>query len=86
MSGEANTTVEPDYPPDAVGAVSAAVERLAYSVPEVARAVGASRGWVQELVSQGVLPSTKVGGRRFVLRDDLLDLLRSGRTPQPVDG
>jgi excisionase family DNA binding protein len=47
------------------------MERLAFSVPEVARALGASVASVWRWVRCGELPATKVGGRVLVPRDAL---------------
>lgn len=51
------------------------VERLAYSVPEAARALGISRTYAYELAQQGVLPTKRIGNRVVVPRTALERLL-----------
>jgi excisionase family DNA binding protein len=51
------------------------VPRLAYSVGEVADALGVSRAWVNTHISDGTIPSAKIGGRRLIRREALDSLL-----------
>jgi excisionase family DNA binding protein len=53
--------------------------KLALRVRDAATAIGLSRSSICKLMAMGRLPSTKVGGRRLVLRSDLEALLQSGR-------
>ncbi len=47
------------------------MEKLAYSVEDVAELLSVGRTKVVALVSSGEIPSIKVGGRRLVPRQDL---------------
>jgi len=51
------------------------VERLVYSVPECARALGLSRSNAYDLVQQGILPSVRIRGRVLVPKKSLFSLL-----------
>jgi len=53
-------------------------DRLAYSVQEVAKALGISRDMVNDLLRTGRLGSIKVGRRRLISRKHLERLLESG--------
>jgi excisionase family DNA binding protein len=53
-------------------------EKLALRVNEAAVAAGISRSTIYKLMSAGTLRTTKVGGRRLILRADLEALLQSG--------
>jgi excisionase family DNA binding protein len=53
-------------------------EKLALRVNEAALAAGISRSTIYKLMSAGTLRTTKVGGRRLILRADLEALLQSG--------
>jgi excisionase family DNA binding protein len=53
-------------------------EELALRVNEAAVAAGISRSTIYKLMSAGTLRTTKVGGRRLILRADLEALLQSG--------
>lgn len=50
-------------------------EPLAYSPAGAAAALSASKDWVYGLINSGQLRSIKVGGRRLIPRDALLELL-----------
>jgi excisionase family DNA binding protein len=54
---------------------SSPLEPLAYSVRDAAAAVGVSRGMLYELIASGQLPSTKLGSRRLIRREALVELL-----------
>jgi excisionase family DNA binding protein len=49
--------------------------RLAYSVPEVAKLLGMSRGGAYNACAAGDLPSVRVGGKVLVPRERLEALL-----------
>lgn len=53
--------------------------RLAYTVPEAAALIGIGKSKLWEHISAGELPVCKWGGRTLVLKEDLLDTLRSHR-------
>ena len=55
------------------------MEKLAYSVDEVAALMSLGRTKVVAMVSNGEIPSIKVGGRRLVTRKDLLWFLEEAR-------
>jgi excisionase family DNA binding protein len=59
---------------------NANVERLAYSVREVASALGLSEATVNLHIKDGTIPSVKLGGRRLIRRD-VLDALLTGDVP-----
>jgi excisionase family DNA binding protein len=52
--------------------------KLALRVNEAAVAAGISRSTIYKLMSAGTLRTTKVGGRRLILRADLEALLQAG--------
>jgi excisionase family DNA binding protein len=53
-------------------------DKLALRVNEASVAAGISRSTIYKLMSSGQLRTTKVGGRRLVLREDLQKLLLAG--------
>jgi excisionase family DNA binding protein len=53
------------------------IPRLAYSPREVATALGCTRQHVHNLIARGVIPSTKLGGKRLISAATL-DRLISG--------
>lgn len=57
------------------------VERLAYSVSEVAEVLGMSEATVYVHLKDGTIPSVKLGGRRLIRRD-VLDALLRGDQPE----
>jgi excisionase family DNA binding protein len=52
--------------------------KLALRVNEASVAAGISRSTIYKLMSAGTLRTTKVGGRRLILREDLQALLQAG--------
>jgi excisionase family DNA binding protein len=52
--------------------------KLALRVNEASVAAGISRSTIYKLMSAGTLRTTKVGGRRLILRADLEALLQAG--------
>jgi excisionase family DNA binding protein len=64
--------------PEAMGDVGngAVAERLSYSVPDFAAAVGVSRSEIYEQISAGHLISRKVGRRRIIVRDEGVEWLK----------
>jgi excisionase family DNA binding protein len=61
-------------------AKSEPVERIAYSVKEVAQMLGLSEASVNVYIKEGTIPSVKLGGRRLIRRD-VLDALLAGDEP-----
>lgn len=55
------------------------MEKLAYSVDEVAALLSLGRTKVVAMVSSGEIPSIKVGGRRLIPRKDLLSFIDQAR-------
>jgi excisionase family DNA binding protein len=53
-------------------------DKLALRVNEAAVAAGISRSSIYKLMGEGKLRTTKVGGRRLILRADLEALLEAG--------
>jgi excisionase family DNA binding protein len=53
-------------------------EKLALRVNDASAAAGISRSTIYKLMSAGELRTTKVGGRRLILREDLEGLLQRG--------
>lgn len=51
-------------------------ERLAYSPAESARLIGASRSTLYPLITSGEIPSFKIGRRRLVTRQSLVEFLQ----------
>ncbi len=51
------------------------VEKLVYSVPETAKALGLSRSNTYDLVARGIIPSIKIRGRVLVSREAVRELL-----------
>jgi excisionase family DNA binding protein len=52
--------------------------KLALRVRDASVAVGLSRSTLCKLMATGKLRSTKIGGRRLILREDLQALLEAG--------
>jgi predicted DNA-binding transcriptional regulator AlpA len=55
-----------------------APERLALRINDAVAVSGLSRSTLYKLQALGKLPSIKVAGRRLILREDLVALLRTG--------
>lgn len=51
------------------------VNRLAYSPAEAAHLIGISRARLYQLLDDGTIPSCKIGRRRLIRHQALLDLL-----------
>jgi len=51
-------------------------DRIAYSPEEAARLICRSRNSLYQYLSSGELPSFKLGGKRLILREDLLSFVR----------
>lgn len=50
--------------------------KIAYRVNEAAKASGLGRTFLYERMASGELKSIKVGARRLILREDLMEFLR----------
>jgi excisionase family DNA binding protein len=53
-------------------------DKLALRINEASVAAGISRSTIYKLMTKGKLRTTKVGGRRLILREDLQALLQAG--------
>jgi len=51
-------------------------EKLAYSIPEIAKLTGLSVSYLYRLSSEGKLPICKIGSRCLITSDDLNNWLR----------
>ncbi|WKL56678.1 excisionase family DNA-binding protein [Asticcacaulis sp. ZE23SCel15] len=60
-----------------------ATDKLAYRIDEAVKASGLGRSFLYERMAEGKLRSVKVGGRRLIMRSDLLDFLNQGSEPKP---
>jgi excisionase family DNA binding protein len=54
-------------------------ERVALSVPDAARAAAISRSKLYEYIAGGGLRSFRLGGRRLILKRDLVAFLETAR-------
>ncbi|WKL55989.1 helix-turn-helix domain-containing protein [Asticcacaulis sp. ZE23SCel15] len=59
-----------------------ATDKIAYRIDEAVKASGLGRSFLYEKMAEGKLRSVKVGGRRLILRIDLLDFLNQGGEPE----
>jgi len=50
--------------------------KIAYRIDEAVKASGLGRTFLYERIASGELKSIKVGARRLILREDLLEFLR----------
>ncbi len=50
--------------------------KIAYRIDEAVKATGLGRTFLYERIATGELKSIKVGTRRLILREDLLEFLR----------
>lgn len=66
------------------------IEKLSFTIPEVAQVSGLGRTSIYDAIKTGALKSVRVCGRRLVLRPDLEAFLSAGREaaeapPSPDD-
>ena len=52
--------------------------KIAYRIDEAVKASGLGRTFLYERIASGELKSIKVGGRRLILRNDLVAFLQAG--------
>ena len=62
------------------------VDRVAYSLAEVAGLTGLSISGLYLLIGRGELQSVRVGGRRLITREALNDFLRMSGNAPPARG
>ena len=53
-------------------------DKISYRIDEAVKASGLGRSFLYEKMGEGLLRSVKVGGRRLILRSDLLDFINGG--------
>lgn len=56
--------------------MSEETNKIAYRIDEAVKASGLGRTFLYERIADGTLKSIKVGGRRLILREDLMHFLR----------
>ncbi len=49
--------------------------KIAYRIDEAVKATGLGRTFLYERIADGTLKSIKVGGRRLIMREDLMRFL-----------
>jgi excisionase family DNA binding protein len=54
-------------------------DKLAFTIDQACAAAGLGRNSIYDLMNSGTLPSRRVAGRRLILREDLLAVLRGGK-------
>lgn len=57
------------------------IERLTYSVPAFAAAIGISRANAYDLVSKGFVPAVRLRGRWLIPRKAVDDMLANAKSP-----
>ncbi|MEL7207229.1 MAG: helix-turn-helix domain-containing protein [Actinomycetota bacterium] len=53
--------------------------KLAYNINEAAQALGVGRSTLYKLINNGALPSTTIGSRRLIFRQDLDEFVERER-------
>jgi len=53
------------------------LEKLSYRINEAVRVSGLGRTFLYEKIATGELKAIKIGGRRLIMRTDLVEFLRS---------
>ncbi|CAM3239035.1 helix-turn-helix domain-containing protein [Asticcacaulis taihuensis] len=54
------------------------IDKISYRIDEAVKASGLGRSFLYEKMAEGALRSVKVGGRRLILRRDLLAFIDGG--------
>jgi excisionase family DNA binding protein len=57
--------------------MQAETNKIAYRIDEAVKASGLGRTFLYERIASGELKSVKVGGRRLILRSDLVAFLKN---------
>ena len=60
------------------------LEKIAYRIDEASKTCGLSRSFLYEKMKEGSLKSIKLGGRRLIMKGDLLDFMTANSTPSTV--
>ena len=58
-------------------------ERLSVTVQQAIELTGLGQNTIYDLISEGTLASTKIGGRRLILYPSLMDLIKQGVKATP---
>ncbi|WP_236621695.1 excisionase family DNA-binding protein [Asticcacaulis benevestitus] len=61
-------------------------DKISYRIDEAVKASGLGRSFLYERIAEGALRSVKVGGRRLIMRRDLLEFIDGGnleKAPAP---
>lgn len=58
-------------------------DKISYRIDEAVKASGLGRSFLYERIAEGALRSVKVGGRRLILRRDLLEFIDGGSSVKP---
>lgn len=55
-------------------------DKISYRIDEAVKASGLGRSFLYERIAEGALRSVKVGGRRLIMRRDLLEFIDGGNS------
>ena len=58
-------------------------DKISYRIDEAVKASGLGRSFLYERIAEGALRSVKVGGRRLIMRRDLLEFIEGGNSMRP---
>jgi excisionase family DNA binding protein len=58
-------------------------DKISYRIDEAVKASGLGRSFLYERIAEGALRSVKVGGRRLIMRRDLLEFIDGGNSLKP---
>ena len=58
-------------------------DKISYRIDEAVKASGLGRSFLYERIAEGALRSVKVGGRRLIMRRDLLEFIDGSNTVKP---
>ena len=58
-------------------------DKISYRIDEAVKASGLGRSFLYERIAEGALRSVKVGGRRLIMRRDLLEFIDGGNSVRP---
>jgi excisionase family DNA binding protein len=58
-------------------------DKISYRIDEAVKASGLGRSFLYERIAEGALRSVKVGGRRLIMRRDLLEFIDGGNSGKP---
>ncbi len=58
-------------------------DKISYRIDEAVKASGLGRSFLYERIAEGALRSVKVGGRRLIMRRDLLEFIDGRNSVKP---